>query len=361
LFVDPQFDAKRKLLAMRTIPILLISLGLFLTGCTLEPEKRPDLHAEVCTEACVTNADCKDNPAGSICSGGACTACLKDADCDPGLRCVVDYGICSECASDAHCKGNPAGIRCGGDFTCTCSTNADCKDPGLGLCRAEGCVCSDNTACAGQGPEICRDGACLACSTDEHCAPDADPETEDPPPHCEADSGQCAVCTTNAHCTGAENVCIGAGSPAAVCGCDAKTNCGAGRTCVNPGKAGSFCGCTTDAACADDPAGSICAKEAGTCVPCSDKVKCTGGLKCFGSGGGAFCGCQTDAHCKDDPGGPACNKDTGTCQQCVTGAHCTAQKAGSICLEDGTCSCKSDGECGGTHSEGGESLEWVCE
>jgi hypothetical protein len=371
----PRFDAKRKLLAMRTIPIFLISLGLFLTGCTLEPEKRPDLHAEICTEACVTNPDCKDNPAGPICVDGACAACTKDTECDPGLKC--NGGSCTECITDKDCKGNPNGLRCDDTGTCNCSTNADCTADHLHLCRYEGCVCSDNTACAGQGPEICRNGACLACSTDEHCAALA---ADDPsvPPHCDVESGQCTACAKDEHCGTAGEVCIGAGTPSAACGCDEQTKCGAHMKCFNPGKAGAVCGCTDDTGCAGDPANPICNKEAGVCVPCwndpagnhSKDVKCKeAGFKCFGPGAsGIFCGCTSDKQCADDPDGNiACDTLNGVCRACVTDQHCAKEhgdsklKLGSICLPDGTCSCKSDGECGGIHTPGLESSEWVCE
>lgn len=343
---------------MRTIPIFLFGFGL-LAACTTEPKNRPYYGpAPVCQETCEKDSDCdglvcclnkedcgadhqcvecKSNAqcGDGVCFAGTCVECVGDADCKGnanGPHCTP-YNTCAECADDRHCQNAEAGSRCGDDFTCKCDTDKDCKEPGFGLCRAEGCVCSDDSACP-NGPKDCQHGVCVVCSTDEHCQElvDDDPTTPDKTKcfapgtvsafcgcaddsqceegtFCNVETGQCVACTKNEHCTepGA-NVCIDAGKPTAACGCDVETKCPDGRKCVSPGATGAFCGCTKD------------------------------------------------SHCPDDE---VCNAATGLCQQCVKDADCKALKLGSVCTEEGTCSCTADSECKAKTSAPG--LGWVCE
>jgi hypothetical protein len=311
--VDPQFDAKRKLLAMRTIPTFLISFGLW-AGCTLYPKEGgpddtppPEPTVPVCAEACTSDAQCWD---GTVCNGGTCTQCKTDAECGPGghcsegtcFACTEDAHCaaspkgklcafdptspaattCGECLADADCKDSPKGNRCGPDFQCACTDAAKhCAAPNA-LCRQEGCVCSEDAGCT-KGAKKCELGVCIACAADADCADfdDGDPATPLP------------------------------------------------TKCFDGGTLGAYCGCAADAECTS----GLCDVMSGTCVEC-----------------------KVSADCAGNPAGEVCLG--GSCGQCETDQHCVDTKRGSACV-DGACTCGSAAECNPNIT--GSALSWVCE
>jgi Cys-rich repeat protein len=310
---------------MRSIPILIVSMGLFL-ACTSKPD-RPRLEvpdaapmptAATCQESCDSNDDCgaavtdpdggivtpagfcclgdncgaknrcveclasSDCATGSVCLSGSCVGCATDKDCSgdtPLCNILVDgapiagsapLNTCVECKADDECA---AGQRCSTYGKCSCTGPGQCTEPGMRLCRDEGCVCSDDSACP-TGAKKCLPG-----------------------------TGICLVCAEDDDCTGDLTKCFA------------------------PGTVGAYCGCRNNDQCAD---GTLCQKDSGKCVACLTNDDCAG------SATGSVC------------------TASGTCGQCAQDSDC-----GTGTCNAGICECKDASDCKSVNTM--PELKWVCE
>lgn len=280
---------------MRSIPILIVSVGLFL-ACTSKPE-RPRLEPPVvlsCQESCGANGDCPngvccldadacgeanrcvecaangDCADGSLCHEGSCVGCLADKDCSgetsvcnvpqesgAPLRAGAALYSCVQCGDDAQCSG---GQICSTTGSCKCGEDKQCTEAGLKLCRNEGCVCSDDSGCP-DGAQKCIAGICVACAEDDQCA-----------------EGQ---------------KCFSPDSKTAYCGCTSNDQCADGKLCnVDNGKCVT---CLQDSNCADSTSGKVCNTTNGSCVQCTDAKQCGGkDQKCTDN----VCTCAAASDCK---------------------------------------------------------------
>jgi len=241
---------------------------------------------------------------GKVCDGaGACVACVVQADCDSGLKCVNN--ACVTCF-DLKKDGTETDVDCGG--TCSgcgpgghCAGDADCAGAS---CVAGACAptCTDavkngdetDADCGGTCPDRCADGK--GCALPADCASDV----------CAAGKCLAATCADGTLNGGESDVdCGGPCSP-----------CADGRPCNK----------------AADCASKVCSSGACAAPTCTDLVQ---------NGG------ETDKDCG------------GGCPPCAIGAHCGqhADCASSVCLS-GVCaapSCfdtlenegESDVDCGG--------------
>jgi hypothetical protein len=300
---------------MRSIPILIVSMGLFL-ACTSQPKRprfeipdAPPAPADpTCQEACDSNDDCGTtttdadggvvNVDGFCCTGddcgsknrcvaclansdctgdnkfcleGACVGCLADDDCGGGkcnllteagtkMRAKAALNSCIDCSADSECGDQ----LCSSYGKCKCKMNSQCTEPGMGLCRDEGCFCDEDSACT-TGAKKCipGTGVCLACAEDDDC-------------------------------TGDLPKCVNPGLVTAFCGCTADDQCGEGLLCNETTRKCGACGGNEDC-----PAGTVCT-AAGTCGQCAEDADCGNGTCTAG-----VCSCMAAGDCKTTPSLPA--------------------------------------------------------
>ena len=230
---------------------------------------------------CSSDADCRNNPGGGQCVGGACRSC------DPGdnAGCSGDQSVCDR--STFACRGCYLASECKAPY-CTAlqllgvplapGKCVECLQPshcGAGrVCEFFSNTCQDCTAAGNNA--FARDQACqfaypgwlpvcdaasrrcVRCSSDAHCGGNT--------PICDARSKQCVGCRSDAEC-GARSpqapVCLPWGG-CVQCSADNKRACGgsAPNCDVNTG---TCVGCTGDASCG----GSTPLCMGGRCVDCT--------------------------------------------------------------------------------------------
>ena len=184
--------------------------------------------------------------------GDGSTACMRNSDCEDGLRCTADRcraGTCVTEIRDDLCVDAPGGLcrpsdpdadlngcvyRACDESTCM-ETQRDTTMCQVGRC--EGDLCVGTSTCA-PGEVCCGDGTCMACDDDNPCTEDT----------CEA--GACVhtpregvLCNDGDPCT-VNDICNADGRCGGT-GCSelgATLRCSPGRGCV---------GCLSDADCPD--------------------------------------------------------------------------------------------------------------
>ncbi len=301
----------------------------------------PNHHACV---ACLTSADC---PAGSMCSGHACTAtavCKSDKDCKSlGQVCDEAHSVCVPCTTSADC----------GDGVCTdnqciakqpCKSSKDCP----GVCNQDSgqCVectqagdCTDGQFCdTAKGkcaPKACSVGSCLdgawfACAKDGGGW--AAPIQCDDNNLCTTDT--CGAATGCGHSPGALK--CNDGNPCTADSCDPQAGCAA-----TPQSSGS-CDDGNPCTIADKCGAGVCA---GIPTNCDDGNPCTADT----------CGASGCVHQNSE--GQACDADGSACTPLDTcsGGKCVAGTV-KVCPDQGPCvtvGCDAkSGDCTGTAKAG---------
>lgn len=257
------------------------------------------LDGSICHEWYATCAECWPDCAGKACGdsdgcGGSC-----EADCGPGLTCVVGS------------EWVPSGCHPCGPTTCP-----------YGCCDGDGhCVSGSHQHTCGAGGQACMDcgnqacdwgviqAQCVPCGTD--CFP---PLPGDP--YCQADG--CGGVCPGANCTG---------------GGDCQVGPDGWAQCSMPG----FCAPWNCAGCCD---------QSGNCKPgnlpmaCGhDGVQC---VDCVGLGLSCDAASQTCGGCTPDCAGKWCGAPDG-CGGVCTGPGLTCS-ADMVCSATGTCECPNPGE-----------------
>ncbi|MCK6571655.1 S8 family serine peptidase [Myxococcota bacterium] len=256
-------------------------------GSGLDCIDDPALGVPFCAVACGPGLPC---PAGFICDEVYCrrtAACVRDADCGAGERCIgglCDVAFCAgpaECAVledcvDGRCVERAPACRtdgdCAGGTLCldgecvplACGASGDC--PVGTWCR--GGLCFDDARCESapdcRASEVCRGGRCLeaACVVDGDC-----------PRGGQCIAGTCEAappCPPHRIRRQSDGACIPDGTCAADADCALPYACSAGR-------------CRRTAACDADEdcrAGFVCAGA--LCVParCAVDDDCGTGHRC---------------------------------------------------------------------------------
>ncbi|MBI5528991.1 MAG: hypothetical protein HY897_21900 [Deltaproteobacteria bacterium] len=310
-------------------------------GCAPDSsgETRPVCMGEcVPVEQCRTDKDCwlvggaPECNGTPVCLDGQCVwqcdeTCFEDAECGPGMRCVID--ACPDCPPNADCDGRcfghcaPAG-GCYSDYDCAPGEQCvfmpcDCMDEdGDGIvedcferCKEAGGFCQPAPSC--QSDSDCGWGAVCVIDVCADCAEDA---------ICEA--GTECYCGCFGHC-----------EQRPACGWD--YDCGPGERCVID----TCPACPPDAVCIDSECYGHCEP-----VICKDRVVC--GLYCeYGfktdPNGCEICECnEPPAECETfiDPNGEVCtrcfNPDGSVTMSC----------GGPVCAMDQP-ACSNDMDCRG--------------
>lgn len=160
-----------------------------------------------CTGTCSSAAQC--GPVMKYCTGGTCTMCKTDFDCDMAIYkggCNTATGFCRMCKVDADCPAFKGGCNTATGVCGMCKADVDCTISGAkimtGKCDALGmCTrCTSVADCqfAASPYKACTAGRCVLCATDAHCA-----GTAGSAQHCDVASGACTACTSAAECKAA--------------------------------------------------------------------------------------------------------------------------------------------------------------
>ena len=228
---------------------------------------------------------------GSLCSGGASTACggdgqvcCADSTCaGSGSCCVVGacvanaatcggaYGTCTDGACES---GGPPNKPCGDDC---CDGNPNGNGETYDFCTTSGTVCNDAnkcSACGGAGQPCCEG---IVCDGEACC--DQGPNQ----PTCVASGGACS---------GADGVCQGGGCNGGTCGLVGQAEC-------------IWAGCT----------GPYTENNNNICEPCGGL-----GQECCDSASGKFCGAPNV--CFDDGNNKFCEPCGAIGQACCLGDLC---------------------------------------
>ena len=332
-----------------------------------------DLTVQQCV-GCLTDADCT---APDVCdtTTQTCVGCIDDSDCTAPEVCDTTAQTCVRCVDDGDCTApdvcdttTQTCVRCVDDGDCTapqvCDTTAqtcvdcvddtDCTAPSVCNTTTQTCVgCVDDTDCT--APDVCdtTTQTCVRCVEDADCTA---------PEVCDTAAQTCVDCVDDTDCT-APSVCD---TTTQTCvGCVDDTDCTAPEVCDTTTQ--TCVGCVDDTDCMTP---QVCDTTAQTCVDCVDDTDCTtpevcdtSSQTCVGCVDDMDCntpmvcdtaaqecvGCQTDADC---PAPQVCDTATETCVECTPDNSdvCSAEAEGSACLDDNTCGCVEDSDCGGTTS-----------
>jgi hypothetical protein len=242
----------------------------------------------------VTSSDALPRPDGGKVDTlrGACAG-LDEQSCSATAGCVADRGAICNC------------VECFAEQFLGCRGENDPAFPSRDSCP---CIGLDEQACAATAG--CEPVQCPTCngSTFAGCGGPGGPEIDCPAPDCDGS-------------------------------CRAQSDCGDGTICVSPGttQCSGACDpsleCDTDADCAAQGSGYVCAPEPcpcngsstlKSCQPaCTGNQDCGEGFACGSNGQCSVQGCQTDGDCPRTFG-------------------CEATPQGLLCLRRG---CQTDGDC----------------
>ncbi len=326
-----------------------------------------DSRAGQCVQ-CDVNTQC---PATDpVCTSNSCVGCSQQSDCTRfngtfTALCNTSTGACVSCLSNSNCTAT-APVCNAADSCVGCSTDTDCSlYPTKPACQLAG---STNPGTCGQ------------------CARDNTSQCMGGTPACNYDNGKCQLCTVGGVDMGGVSVgcssningtaCQGSGT-SVFCGCFSDSDCGnatSGRICDQvahtcadgcsraPGRnncpASEFCT-------SDDLSGQtsgICTKTCAFDVDCQSTMPtlpyCLGGVLLDGGstlpdGGGSTsrcAGCRTNGDCSGATS--VCEPSEKICVQCTAqnASGCSAASTGAICLDDETCGCAVDSDCGNATS-----------
>jgi uncharacterized repeat protein (TIGR01451 family) len=358
---------------------------------------------------CITNADCSG--VKPICDGTTkeCRACQSNGECTvaPDTICVTTgtlAGACGECSSTDVTKCVTPKLTC--DTTVAkcveCTTNAQCP-PAKPACDtvAKTCgPCTKNADCSAPTPICGAQGVCVGCVVDNDCGGLTcvagtctgclnDSQCNGLTPFCQVATRTCVACTDDAQCGGKNPLfpaCQKAGPLLGAC-----TECSESNKllCRSPKPECQlrfgFCGCTDtdgDSECGEKMSGVVCNAPVGVCTPgCSlgsNRNTCPAGQTCDAVGNAigtcVIAECVSDASCAaprpkcDLTPTPhkcvqcldstncvspnICDTTSKTCVECTqtNKANCSVNGSGQICLDNQTCGCTVDGDCGGPAS-----------
>lgn len=360
---------RTRCMTMAGKPVCLIPPGA--CGCNTNadcPVTAPtcDPTTKACKSGCKTDPDCAATPATPACSvaSGTCVECTtgNTSKCvAPKPACDIAASKCVECLAATDCPATTPVCDTTMKTCRKCTMDNECP-AARPLCSASGaCVlCRTNAECGGTTP--------LCSSTSGSCGPcvdDGAPSCSDPKfPACQKGgplAGSCTECsgTNVARCGGIKPVCL--------------TTFG-------------FCGCTDtmDSVCGGPMSGIVCNAPVGICIPgCSNAAnrnKCPVDQMCMAMGDAVgtctmVAACMIDADCKDPR--PKCDTNamprscvqcladgdckapsicdagkTKSCVECTPGnvTNCSVNGSGTRCLDNSTCGCQFDNECGGMRS-----------
>jgi hypothetical protein len=261
---------------------------------------------------CQTNNDCSGTTPVCDTTANSCVACLADADCGAGKKCLTSnisssLNKCVQCISSADCAGVAGKPACATalNMCVACLSNADCAgvagkpacsvnaDPTKNQCVA----CLSSADCAGvAGKPACSTNAdpsknmCVACLSSADCATvPGDPGCYiDPTP--DPSKNLCVPCASNADCKAptptckkvtnpANDVCVvclaNADCPATTPVCDKNANDDTKNVCT-------ACLVDTDCKLATLPKCLVNAADAtqNSCVACLTDKDCQGKMTC---------------------------------------------------------------------------------
>lgn len=261
----------------------------------------------------------------------AACADLTDDPAADGSACVIDAQCASRICLTAA-DGWPGGL-------CARACATTCEDGLACVLLEDGALCMPPCTTASQ----CRSGWVCAASVGA-CLPDCRSGWSCGAYACDQTTGACALptsvgaangsaCTADATCSG--GVCVGVGSPGAVCAAPCTDGaCATGETCTRLGDSLLCLPACESATCAS---GLVCAASAGVCLP-----DCRAGWSC-----GSALVCSDGGTCElpTDPGaavGEPCAADMdcagGVCIGSETGAGvCAAPCASGECPAGQTC------------------------
>ena len=307
---------------------------------------------EVCEKPeCEADTDCpKESPCASPrCESGVCFNDGKDGDCDPGLVCDVESGVCID-------EPTPCDAQTDCAMPATCQT-VRCS---LDLCIFE--PAANGTACTG--------GSCQA----GICAPPPDTCTNALQDNDESDIDcggvMCSPCAIGKKCVVPNDCVVGASCQSGICatipicenaahdGDETDVDCG-GTVCA-PCDPGKMCAIDRDCTMGNTCQGGVCA----TTPICENKVKdgdesdvdC-GGITCARCADGQMCGSSVDCMAGSTCQGGVCmffdHCSSGVIDGDETdvdcgGATCPACVIGGDCTDNGDCStgfCEPNGVC----------------
>lgn len=269
-------------------------------------------------DACVIDADCTDIEGKPQCVDSACRGCDPEdgAGCD-ALRPLCDDAdyTCRICENDGECG---AGLVCTPFVGCTAcdpTRPETCTTPEQPVCDPEARTCR---GCQGRGVGDCPEGFCFGgrCGP---CDPAGHEGCANPTPICNARDLACRGCQNDPECSDAD-----AATPICRQGACRICEVGTNEGCVDPG----------NPICVDgDPA---------TCQPCDQNDparRCLGGScqngRCVGCDPATNLGCLPNSDlpiCDPGPAPPA----TAACRACLVSPEC---QNGRICHQDRCVTC----------------------
>ncbi len=279
-------------------------------------------------------------------AGQPCDACVRDGDCAPGARCLLepagDAAFCgAACESDADCPDDFACVDVAGAGNQCLPRNGTCAERGANIPVGQRCY----------GPATCESGLCWPTNTTAYCtqpcrpaesASDCPSGTQCVPggPGCTVHSqtacGRCAPvgdvplgapCADSTQCrSGSCALAFGAVQGHCTARCDSDADCTQPTRCVlglcvapGPRPTGAPCGSPYECQ------GAICVpgEQQQRCAsPCDGPADCPSSALCTSFAAGRAC--ATDADC---PGGAVCATQAGLCtcagdDECPAGARC---------------------------------------
>ena len=220
---------------------------------------------EVCTPACISNADCTAPTPVCDVQVSTCVECLLHTDCPSGLCNTVDNTCIYGCVSNTDCFGAKPLCNTSDNLCVECLISSNCA---LGVCEPESNTCVECVLSADCPPTAeCHPGAHLCvptgCTVVNTCAA--------PTPVCDPAKDFCVECLVDSDCANPTPVCDS--TVDACVECVEHSDCGG----VNPfcDVGGHRCvACLSDADCVGD----VCHPTANMCVECAGDGDCPGGV-----------------------------------------------------------------------------------
>lgn len=162
--------------------------------------------------ACVGNADCGEST--PVCSDNTCVVCTATEGCTEGQVCdtTVAGGACVECLGNADCGGETP--VCSNNVCVGCTAAEGCGEGFVCDLESATCVpdieCNSNSDCTDASMPYCVDNFCVACLSSSDCGGTT--------PVCDAATNTCAGCTMDEECPVSEPICLPTG------GCATRTD-----------------------------------------------------------------------------------------------------------------------------------------